>query len=629
MVSPPLVLFAVTLGLLSVVGWGWLAFRLLEWRSDGPVHGPSACLGLAVVLAACSVANLAHGLGPGLFWTLSAGGGVWFVVEAYRRARRGSFDIRRLAWFGSLWILGCLLALPVLLTVLNGAGFNVGDDNQAYLVAIRRVISLGSVEFDPFNYRYQVAGTGGMSSLQAPMVAMFGWPAVRAVDRGLGAVLLLATVLWLAERRSTPWIVTLALLVGLFALAEHDTPNITSYLTSMALLMGVFCLVSEPGNAPVRSGVAVGLMVAGLGALKYTALPTALLCVGFVYLFRYWRNWRGAVAPAAAFVAAAALPLIAWSAPSWGHHLVFQSLRYGTGQDEVNVRYMLWWLFTNPNVISNFGYMVSLLVSAALTALILRRSSLAAEAWQFLGAVVLGGAATTWLTGGVQFSRYNRPLAIAACLAVGALVGGSVRRGTLRSLAVAGLVLVGFVPLRNISAEWRYPRDYAAALKVLNRPLGPQPPDGLASAVQKLQERMAPGAAALIRIGDPYLLDFARNRLYVVDFPYAVSPAPGMAGFTDVPALRGYLRRCGIRYVAYAYGNEAYVYRLDVIERLKNPYLTPWQRALNRNFLPFNSRLLDLVKADKPLYDDGLYAVVDLDATARADEAADGSGVGR
>jgi hypothetical protein len=33
-----------------------------------------------------------------------------------------------------------------------------------------------------------------------------------------------------------------------------------------------------------------------------------------------------------------------------------------------------------------------------------------------------------------------------------------------------------------------------------------------------------------------------------------------------------------------------------------------------------------LVKTDKPLYDDGLYAVVDLDETASADGAAEGAG---
>jgi len=149
-------------------------------------------------------------------------------------------------------------------------------------------------------------------------------------------------------------------------------------------------------------------------------------------------------------------------------------------------------------------------------------------------------------------------------------------------------------------------------MSLMNTRVESDPPADAISRMQTLQSKMVPAATALIRLDKPYLLDFARNHLYVIDFPYAASPAPGMGNSRDVPALVAYLKAHGIRYVAYSYGDEANFPASMVKERMALWYFTPWQRALNRNVPPFNKLFQQLIDQRGKVYDDGHDAVVDL-----------------
>lgn len=68
-----------------------------------------------------------------------------------------------------------------------------------------------------------------------------------------------------------------------------------------------------------------------------------------------------------------------------------------------------------------------------------------------------------------------------------------------------------------------------------------------------LQQSIPPGSALITRVKHPYLLDFGRNRVFVVDWPGGASPPPGMPTFGGGNALADYFIARRIRYVAYSY----------------------------------------------------------------------------
>src|SRR5256886_7684645 len=84
------------------------------------------------------------------------------------------------------------------------------------------------------------------------------------------------------------------------------------------------------------------------------------------------------------------------------------------------------------------------------------------------------------------------------------------------------------------------------------------------------------GARVAALVDDPWLLDFSRNSIALLDFPGAAAPAPGLPSFTDAEHWRAYFVAEGIRYVAfsdpavstYMYRRSNWVWRLYVDDEL-------------------------------------------------------------
>jgi hypothetical protein len=604
-------LFLYSLALLiSVTGWGWIIKRVLSRNTD-EIHGPAACLGLATLLAIAGVLNVVHALRPAVYVTLFLTGVVSFVVVVIRLWSAGVRIHRRDATTAILWLFGIVAALPMMSRLLT-AVFNPADDAHAYLVAIKRVIDLGSVGADPFNYRMFVSGGGAMASLQAPVELILGWWAVKGFDQVFGTLLFVTSLIWLIRRRGVPFFLAAVMLFGTFAIANHDIANVTSYFMTLALLTGLFCFLTNENQAPVPTGICAGLLLAALTTLKYTSLPPTAMLIGLALLFKYRHDLSRFGVELLAILVSTGVPVLIWALPQLGTRTNLIALRHGSGFDEVSAGYLLNLVTTSPRPLYMLGYLAGLVLMTIVAFAICRHTPEGREIVIVFLAVVLGCIATTWATGGVAITRYNRPFTVLGCLLLVAIAGNRASQSAWLSVTVAVTFLVAMALSRNFAKPWTYWDDYKHSMALMNTRVDSDPPLDAVSGMQTLQSKMDPAAAALIRLDKPYLLNFARNHLYVIDFPYAASPAPGMGNYHDVPGLIGYLKAHGIRYVAYSYGDEANFPASMVRERLALWYFTPWQRALNRNVPPFNRIFQQLIEQQTKVYDDGHDAVVDL-----------------
>src|SRR5262249_11318046 len=72
-------------------------------------------------------------------------------------------------------------------------------------------------------------------------------------------------------------------------------------------------------------------------------------------------------------------------------------------------------------------------------------------------------------------------------------------------------------------------------------------------AYRVLQDAVSPGAGILVRLDKPFLLDYTRNPLYVMDVPCGSSPPPGLPCPGSVTDIERYLADRGVRALAFAY----------------------------------------------------------------------------
>jgi hypothetical protein len=139
--------------------------------------------------------------------------------------------------------------------------------------------------------------------------------------------------------------------------------------------------------------------------------------------------------------------------------------------------------------------------------------------------------------------------------------------------------------------------------------------------IRRLQAALPEGTALLERLDLPFLLDFRRNPIVIADWPGGASPWPGLPLFHGPESLATYLLSQNLRYVAYAYKNEALFPESDRDSILRDP----WTQADAKAAWDFQRNLAALMQTRHLLYDDGTRAIIDLGAPG---DSAPGSGNG-
>jgi hypothetical protein len=126
-----------------------------------------------------------------------------------------------------------------------------------------------------------------------------------------------------------------------------------------------------------------------------------------------------------------------------------------------------------------------------------------------------------------------------------------------------------------------------------------------------MQDSVPPGDTILCRLEKPYLLNFKRNPVYIVDYAGGLSLPPGMPFFKGGQKLADYLLGLSIRYVAYSYATHAMFAREQYSDRL-GPGYHAWLRLEAKYTFDFQDSLDELRKSHRLLYDDGDICLIDL-----------------
>jgi len=140
-----------------------------------------------------------------------------------------------------------------------------------------------------------------------------------------------------------------------------------------------------------------------------------------------------------------------------------------------------------------------------------------------------------------------------------------------------------------------------------------------ATAIRRLQEAAPPGATILATLRMPFLLDFARNRVFMMSLPGFSSPPPGLPIDEGAAAVAHYLLNHHVRYLAY--GGIRNIH--DLLELTRPEIEARYPRSKMRwEILTYHELyrniVLELAVSHAVLYADGRRVLIDL---ASADHA--------
>jgi hypothetical protein len=137
-------------------------------------------------------------------------------------------------------------------------------------------------------------------------------------------------------------------------------------------------------------------------------------------------------------------------------------------------------------------------------------------------------------------------------------------------------------------------------------------------------EAVPKGASVLARLQYPFVLDFRRHTILIVNYPRGFSPPPGMPFFPGPePLVAPYLCDQHVRYVAYSYPSEAN-FRRRQYERHLAAGTFPSTRAQAMHTLDFQKDLADLGQTRPRVFDNGREFVLNLAVSSTGDARACG-----
>lgn len=597
-----------------MLGWGLLACRVLAGKNSTAYDYPYPAIGLAMVLLAGSVLNLCQIASPSAFYCLLAVGVAAWVTGVSRFHRPVKLELG----LAALWLVGVLAALPLLVDSLDSR-LNSHDDYYAYLVQAVKLSQIGHLQFDPFNYRTVVAGPGGMAFLQSGIIHHVPVNALRLFDQGVGALLLISTTIHLANRHLLPLPMSGIMLVGFFLLAAHDAVNLTAYFLGLVLLLGLFDIMATHKPCSTRRGLLIGLILAGVVALKNTLVPAAGLLLVTMMMTRNRRSQPNALQEVAAAAGTCLLICLMWYTPRVAWTIDLIKLRHGTGVDEVSLSYILW---LGSLTFWDSAHWVLMPAAGIVAVSLLWRSSALGWALAVVTSLFVGAVVTTYLTGGVALTRYAQPITLVGYFILSILIASHVAtwRGRRRigSWAVVVALSGGFIVFQRQAPQLAGARAFQRIVSTLtDRSPTVDPFESERHAQATAQSHTPPGSEVLVWSSHPFLFDFRRNTLRVIDFPAASWPAQGPSTRLTAPLLVEYLQSRGIDFLIYSYGDEAGFPDALVKQRLQQPTFSPWQRALNRRVPEFREVVKQVVSHHLVLYKDELRMVVDLREPAK------------
>jgi hypothetical protein len=557
----------------AFLGYGMAVLRVLQIRSAPWALAVTS--GISLVLAIGGLLNLFAYVVPPVLITLVVVGdflalwSLWSEITRFPAAIRAGYsgitEKRRTIVLATL--LAALLAVPVLRNVRVHNGYFSHDDLAAYVNLPSETLQLASLPSDPFNDRRVTSSLGGSYFLQTFMLVAGDERTIPFIDVSVGFILY-AAILWGIFRTLDISVTqSLALLLLIFA-APLFRANFTMVILPAALFGALFWIEIHPAlrdRAGWRRSVVLGLTAGALCCLKSNYLPPALLICAFYYLAVFLSERRVRIV-GSAFVCAlvtisSVLPWMIDMKHKEATYLFpilgrgYDASAYGaiplpSGAVSAMISASPWmWVALAPLAAPLF-----LAVAAAVIAYRERVEAESLPLGSFLSAISLAVVGIAASTGGESIGRYSLPFELPAMLIFAAFV---LRwRNTLRPAPwwlKGAIAMVAATLIYHAAGFGVYAGQYKRYAQDANLAPAPKHFD---TAVEKkriaaLQGAVPSGEPILAHLSVSFPFDFKRNPVFIADWVGMAALPPGMPIAKGPDAVRTYLLKHSIRYIAY------------------------------------------------------------------------------
>jgi hypothetical protein len=623
--------------LLSLTGWGsvlnWLLFP-----NDRTDWGQRAAWGVALSVVVGGVLNLLSSISrTTILFYLGLGIAFWVIDLLVRRPRppesisHPASNLRsRKAYLiicGVLVILLALIQYAGSISVARSdypssfAGpvrFNQADDFQAYFIFPEKMLQLGSMGRDPFCSRRLESALGGQAFLDTFVLSVLSVQHLHIVDPGIGLLLILGLLWGNFKERGTSLCWSLAILL-VFVWIDPPTVNVASLYIGTAMFLSLcrtLAWKALPASRFLSRAIIIALIATAICSLKSNFIPACgvmLVCSYLCYVAsqHFSREAIAELVGTAVLTVAFTLPWMISMHQSSGTFL-YPLLGRGFHQSAYKDSMCPYCWLTASTVLKLLVKHLTDVFSVAVGTLGVfylasrRREIKGREAILSLLLGAAFGHVVVTLAAAESFSRYSYPFLLAATLILITEAASPPEEPGQGNWQASGPIVAVAVLLFLTGSTWDASKTlYAECLDSAREGLRHK---SLVSkqdveAYETLQQSVPPGEALLEKLDKPFLLDFKRNTVLVLDWA-AASPPPGMPYSRGSEALARYLSSQSIRYVAYSYGGEA--------ERRKLPTYFPWFRIQLLYSYDFEDNMEGLGKTRRHLYDDGNSFVLDL-----------------
>lgn len=520
------------------------------------------------------------------------------------------------------------------LTNLIFLPFNHGDDYTSYLVFPIRVLIEGYQGGDPFNQRGIEQGFGGGGSINALFLSLIPLAHLHIAETGTGLLLLFGLAIGhIYYQNPRFWPVLGGIVVTLILSIFIQSTNIAPILSGCALAYGVMLLFIQSTQMPpafsYQRAIFLGILLAALLLLKGSLFVPMVVFGGSFYIARLLQIQKWWVIQEA-FVTVTALTicLAPWLISNELYHqtpfypLLGRGLSYSGGFSFV----------TSPEMLNALGEFVPLYCLLIICGMLFVSYSNSSSQQIFTSVmiflVILSTTVLSLTPAGMY--RYNYViLATPSAFLLNSFLSNPnksfINPIPWLSPNIFKKILIFFIVITMILMAHQTKRVGRNFLKeglysrYLNTPINLSVNDFLSPEFEnerkryvELQNAIPPGDILLVQVTSPFMLDFSRNQIYIMDYPGNAGPKPGPPFNKSSEELAQYLRNNKIRYVAhaYAYWNQQ---KFDpyFIDNCLNA-AGEWGRTLAIRQLLTNEQMLDLAKNYRVLFDDQHNRIIDL-----------------
>jgi hypothetical protein len=575
------------------------------------------------------------------------------------------FTLKMLA-YGCIIVLACMRYLSSV-DVLSYAAlsdhddisgyYSLMDDVKGYFAFPKQMLELGAIATDPFSGMRLVNGLGGMAILHVLMLVPFDVRNLILIDGSVAFIICLGLVLRIGEDRSLafPWKIALAL----FFLSVPYYPflriNSSSFSTGMVMFLALFAFLGRDAiqdDKPVRNAVVTSMIAASACALKSNHIPPVVLILVLSYLWYVisTRLKKEAVIEALLLPVFVFLMLLPWmiSLQRTSGTMLYPLL--GMGYDEYNYGNYLSEDFAGGRTLLQkltivyrgfFLYDIYplFLLGGMVTFVVVQMKHRAAPRAIALGSfLAMNVLLLKFDISNIEpFKRYLFVFVFPSLIFILTVIMEELSRRvamkqpkTIRQYGAAvfadRVAAIALMTILGTGVAYYWYDQYAGkALTMYSTIIAQISGDMIARSdplpeskrrrYRQAQKSVPAGEAIISRDDTTLLYNYGRNHIYNINDPGTCSPPPGMPYFEGPETVAAYLLSKKIRYVAYAYSNQAGYPVIDNLWRLRpdRPYM---HRIGERAKVALDRVLGELGASRKRIYDDGELFILDLETPA-------------